>query len=246
MAVTLEMGRAAAAAAMTGQVEVLRGDSGGDIQSKHAKSGDWSGCASVAVAVAPAPSDAALLLAAAEASVEADASQPASTSTSMRQAAGRGGETAHAGPGGETANGPSGGAGGVAGPGLARSVTDPGSHRVGSASALSSQRSHSRMTSSSARYLHSSVTDSGPDVDSAAAAELRRRIPPPAAAPALRAAAAEGVAGAIAEASRRHGCRLPNCGKNTGRAAYCFSNVQRSFFPPQYRCPPGTGGGGMS
>jgi hypothetical protein len=45
---------------------------------------------------------------------------------------------------------------------------------------------------------------------------------------------------------RSYGVRLDNAEKNTGKRAYAFNTVQRALFPVEYRCPPGTGGGGVT
>ncbi|CAE7549095.1 INPP4A [Symbiodinium sp. KB8] len=47
----------------------------------------------------------------------------------------------------------------------------------------------------------------------------------------------------VANAMRAHGVRLANAAKNTGKWKYSFNRVQMRFIPPEYRCPPGTGGG---
>jgi hypothetical protein len=39
---------------------------------------------------------------------------------------------------------------------------------------------------------------------------------------------------------REYGSRLGNAEKNTGRAAYAFSALQRAFFPPELRAPTST------
>ena len=49
-----------------------------------------------------------------------------------------------------------------------------------------------------------------------------------------------------ADLFRAYGVRMDNAEKNTGKRAYCFNNIQRALFPIEYRCPPGTGGGGMA
>jgi hypothetical protein len=43
---------------------------------------------------------------------------------------------------------------------------------------------------------------------------------------------------------REYGSRIGNAEKNTGRQAYAFSSLQRAFFPPEYRAPFATLGGG--
>ncbi len=48
-----------------------------------------------------------------------------------------------------------------------------------------------------------------------------------------------------ADLFRAYGVRLDNAEKNTGFRAYCFNAIQRALFPVEYRCPPGTGGGGV-
>jgi hypothetical protein len=50
----------------------------------------------------------------------------------------------------------------------------------------------------------------------------------------------------VADLLRTYGVRMDNAEKNTGKRAYCFNNLQRALFPQEYRCPPGTGGGGHS
>lgn len=45
---------------------------------------------------------------------------------------------------------------------------------------------------------------------------------------------------------RAHGVRLDNTEKNTGKRAYCFNAFQRAVIPAVYKCPPGTGGGGVT
>ncbi|KUF83424.1 Type I inositol 3 [Phytophthora nicotianae] len=42
---------------------------------------------------------------------------------------------------------------------------------------------------------------------------------------------------------RTYGVRRENARKNIGKAQYCFSALQNYMLPPDYQCPPGTGGG---
>jgi hypothetical protein len=48
----------------------------------------------------------------------------------------------------------------------------------------------------------------------------------------------------MANFMREYGTRLYNAEKNTGVARFAFNTFQRSFFPPEYRCPVSVIGGG--
>ena len=50
----------------------------------------------------------------------------------------------------------------------------------------------------------------------------------------------------VANIMRSHGVRLDNAEKNTGKRLYCFNNLQRVLMPIEYKCPVGTGGGGIT